>query len=64
MTSVCYPTFKLTFPWVLLPDSQSLLENKANEKGQHGAVEEALVSESDGRHSVLGSQEGHYVTLD
>lgn len=32
---------KLTSPWAL-PGSQSLLPNKASEKGQPGAVEEAL----------------------
>ena len=53
---------KLTFPWVL-PDSQSLLENKANEKGQHGAVEEALGLESDDD-IQFGKQRRSYVTLD
>ena len=37
---------KLTFSWAL-PGSQSLLPNKANEKGQHGAVEEGLGLESE-----------------
>lgn len=37
---------KLTFPWAL-PGFQSLLPNKANEKGQHRSVEEDLGLELD-----------------